>query len=329
MIQFAYANTLFFTIPFICIASFYRLRWRKEIIYRYTLVSYLSTQAGNLSLWPRRILFSLRFCTLLTLALLVAKPQLVKEKLPSVIDGIDIVLALDCSGSMQCFDDLKDQRSRFDVARQEAINFVNKREHDTIGIVIFAQQAVSRCPLTLDKLMLKDLLHDLNLGCINPDGTMLATALLTAANRLKTSQAKSKIIILLTDGEPTPGDIKPEVALNIVKKIGIKVYTIGVGTQGGGFIQHPLFGVVSVQSQFNQELLEEIAHQTGGKFFHATNPTDMKTVYEQIDALEKTKHETLLYRNVQDWFLPLVWLAIFCMIFELVLSLVWFGLWLL
>jgi len=327
MIHIANYTTLFMTLPLIGIAILYYIWGKKRVLYRHSTVSLLKKEGVASPSVPRYLLFFLRLSILCILAILIAKLQFFDTKIPNTTDGIDIVLALDLSGSMQCFDDERDQRSRFDVAQQEAIKFVEKRDNDAIGIVIFAQQAVSRCPLTLDKKMLKGILQELHLGSINPDGTMLATALLTATNRLKKSQAKTKIIILLTDGAPTPGDIAPEIAMNLLKKLGIKVYTVGVGNNAGGFLRHPLFGVIPAQSQFNVQLLQDIAQQTGGKFFHAQSPADMKAIYEQIDTLERSKQESLLYKNVQDWFLPLLYMALLLVIIELWMTAgVWFGL---
>jgi len=262
---------------------------------------------------------------LFLLALLVAKPQLVDSRSNIMVDGIDIMLVLDASGSMQYQDYSDDERSRFEVAQEEAIRFSKKRTNDAIGLVIFGKDALSRCPLTLDKKIITDMVSGLKLGDIDPDGTMLATAVVTAVNRLKHSSAKSKIMILLTDGEPSPGDMNFSAAIEIAKKFNIKVYAIGIGTDQEGYVMHPFYGMIP-KPKVNSALLQQIARETGGVFFMAQDEHDMRHVYDTIDQLERTKHEAPLYSRYIDLVIPVLLLCIGLLFLEqLLLSFVWFS----
>jgi len=267
----------------------------------------------------------MRLLLLIGLAFLIGKPQLVDPRSNITVEGIDIVLVLDASGSMQLQDYSDDKRSRFDIAKEEAIRFIQKRENDPIGLVIFGNDAISRCPLTLDKTILTTMLDDLKLGVVNPDGTMLSTAILTGVNRLKNSKAKSKIVIALTDGEPSENDLDPRIAIEVAKKLGVKIYTIGIGTDEQQYMNHPFYGVI-VMPKVNRKLLTMVAKKTGGEFFLAKDEKDMRMVYEKIDALEKTEYETDMYSNYFDWFMPFLWVIIIICFLELLLStFVWFS----
>lgn len=313
----------------VCVGSIAYLRfyWYKPIKLRYSLVAALKNsgryQAGVLS---TLVPWVLRLGTLLFLALLIARPQLVDVQSKIRAEGIDIMLVLDASGSMQCFDDIHDQRPRFDVAKKEAIRFIEKRENDPIGLVIFGKDAISRCPLTLDKTMLKTILNDLKVGDIDPDGTVLSMAISMAAKRLKDSKAKSKIMIVLTDGEPTAQlDIEPRIAVTMAKKLGIKIYTIGVGDEHGGLWKDPLFGVRSMGFSLNIKLLQAIAKETGGQFFLAKKPHDVQRIYDIINTLEKTEYEMPIFTHYTDMVVPwlLIIMAFFCA--ELIAtSFIWF-----
>jgi len=325
-LNFANYQFLYFIIPIFILALIYKLKFYKPVTYRYSLTSLLKKNAVTKN-YANQILFFLRTFSFLLLIILIAKPQFVDRKSKINIDGIDIVIALDVSGSMQCFDDLQNRTPRIDIAKAEAIKFIEKRINDQIGLVFFGKYTVSRCPLTLDKTILYQIIEDCKLGEINADGTVLALAISNAANRLKYSKAKSKIIILLTDGEPSPPDIDPQVAINIAQKLGVKIYTIGIGNEHGGYTEHPMMGIYQGNSSLNKKLLENIATQTGGKFFHAQNAADMKIIYDTIDKLEKTDYETNIYTKYYDYFIPIIFLALFLLLLELALStFIWFSL---
>lgn len=282
------------------LAAWWRARYYKNPRYRYTLVSALKSTMLAVPHWRARYISLLRFITILILTAAVARPQLVDIQAPIQVEGIDIMLVLDVSGSMELFDDLNDQRSRLSIAIEEAQKFVDLRKNDAIGLVFFARDVIARVPLTLDKALLKNVLADTHIGMINPDGTRLSRAVALAAERLRSSKAPSKIMILLTDGEPSPDDIDPSYALSIAKKLGIKIYTIGIGGDEGGFHQHPFLGIVREHAPLNKALLQHLATQTGGTFFEAKRPQDMQRIYATIDQLEKTKYEAPLYTSYYE-----------------------------
>lgn len=327
-IRFANLPFLYFLIPMVFILAVYKLKLYKQVKYKFSLAQVLDEKNASLKTTRHKnIPFTLKLMALFLMSLLIAQPQLVDKKSKVNVEGIDIILALDSSASMQLFDDLDDRRSRFEIAKEEAIRFVNKRENDPIGLVIFGLGAFSRCPLTLDKNILCKIIEDLFLGFINPNGTFLSTALLMSANRLKSSKAKSKIIILLTDGGSQGENVSPKDAVDIAKKLGIKVYTIGIGDEEGGY--YVPFGnmVTKTQSNFNRPLLMSIANETGGQFFHAKNAADMRRIYDEIDRLEKTELEVNIYTNYYEFFVPLLILVICILILHLVLTtFVWFSL---
>jgi Ca-activated chloride channel family protein len=262
---------------------------------------------------------ALRCLALASLVLATARPRQADDSSRVEVEGSDIILALDVSGSMQLFDDLGDRRSRFEVAQREALTFVQDRKHDPIGLVIFGATAISRCPVTLDKQLLHEIITNVALGEVNPEGTALAVGLGMAVNRLRTSKSTSKIIILLTDGEPSSHDIDPEPILNLAKKYGIKIYTIGVGSDQGGYGVVPIHGVVQFKTPINAKLLQKIADQTGGQFFRAENPEEVRQVYKAIDKLEKTSYDTPLYARYHELFLVFLYSALCFIGLELLL----------
>ena len=317
MLIFVYPYTLCITIPILILCILYRKKWLVPATYVYPLASMLKQQ----SRFPIHALRNgLRLLSLVVLAFLIAKPQLVDTSSKVDVEGVDIMLVLDVSGSMQCIDDPRQsQLTRLDIAKQEALRFVDKRESDPIGLVLFGREAVSRVPLTLDKKIIKEVLTDIALGVIPDDGTVLAKSIIVAASRLKSAKAESKIIILLTDGQPSPEDSSYEQAVEIAKKLGIKIYTIGIGGEVG-YLQHPHFGFVPVGSSLNKELLNYISSATGGLFFEARRPNELRAIYDQIDRLEKTKYEETVFSSYYDIFIPFVWLVIGCITFELILT---------
>lgn len=221
-------------------------------------------------------------------------------------EGRDLLLCLDLSGSMQAMDF---KPNRFEAARQVAQDFIKGRPEDRIGLVVFAGEAYTQCPLTLDHAMLATLMGDLELGTLE-DGTAVGLALATAAGRLKDSRAKSRVVILLTDGVNNRG-LDPRTALDMAVTLGLKVYTIGVGQDGMAPIpvQTP-FGTMTQQMEveIDEELLQEMARQTGGRYFRARGLGQLKRVYEEIDRLETSEIKVKEYRLVEERWFP--WLAV-------------------
>jgi Ca-activated chloride channel family protein len=328
MLVFAYPYTFFITIPLFIFILWYRANFFKPASYTYPLARLLHKKTSFLP--AHYILYALRLVSLLTLIFLIAKPQTVDVTSKVQVEGVDIILALDVSGSMQCIDDPQQARTggsvptRLELAKQEALRFVDKRGSDPIGLVLFGREAVSRVPLTLDKKILKEVLGDIHLGIINDEGTVLSKSIIVAASRLKNAKAKSKVIILLTDGQPSPEDSSYEAAVEIARKLGIKIYTIGIGGDVGYF-NHPQVGLIPVGSSLNKELLQFLADQTGGRFFEARKQNELRAIYDQIDRLEKTDYEETIFSNYYDIFVPFVWFILGLMFFEILLSsFVWF-----
>lgn len=308
-------------------ALFLRLKMHKGVRYIYPLTSLLTLKGFASSHPHKKIIGIIRFITLILLMLLIAKPQLIDPRSTVRVEGVDIVLLMDVSGSMDMPHHSDDNRSRLQVAKEEAVRFIDKRTNDAIGVVIFGNDALSRCPLTADKHILKQIIQELHIGVVDPDGTKLATSIVTAANRLKQSHAKSKIMILLTDGEPSEHDMDPEKALEVAKKLGIKIYTVGIGDNQELLVRHPLHGVVAYRTTLNKPLLTKIATETGGKFFEAKNAKEIRQIYDTIDTLEKTEISAPVFSKVLDWFMPLVWIAFILVLLEILLtSFVWFSL---
>ena len=193
-------------------------------------------------------------------------------------------------------------------------------------MVVFGRDAISRCPLTLDKHILTQCVSDLQIGTVNPDGTVLATGMVTALNRLKDSAAKSKVIIVLTDGEPSEEDVDPKIPLEVAKKLGIKIYTIGIGSDTQERFMDPLYGIV-LKPQVNAQLLAYIASQTGGRFFMARSSHDMRDIYTTIDQLERSELQAPIFSHYYDLGAYGAWLVLALMVLSLFFSAYWwFGL---
>ncbi|MCX7732352.1 MAG: VWA domain-containing protein [candidate division WOR-3 bacterium] len=255
------------------------------------------------------VLYSL---ALVFITVALARPQKGRQFEELETRGIDIVLCLDISGSMQALDFAPGDR--LSVAKERAKEFVSKRKGDRIGLVVFSATSLTQCPLTLDHKIVTDIIDRLRFGILE-DGTAIGMGLASAVARLKDSKAKEKVIILLTDGVNNTGDIDPLTAAQTAAALGIKVYTIGVGSKGPvPFpIDDPIFGrrYVQVEVDLDTETLQRIADITGGKFFLATDPQALKRIYDEIDRLEpstfKTRRWTVYQERAQ---MPMLWALI-------------------
>lgn len=234
----------------------------------------------------------LRFIVLVLLIVTLARPQLSQSREHKLAQGIDILLVLDISESMRAED--FEEANRIQTAKLVIKGFLAHRENDRIGLVVFAGESFTLCPLTLDYPVLVELLSDVQLGQLE-DGTAIGDALATATHRLRVSQSKTKIVILLTDGENNAGSITPETAASLAKSFGIKVYTIGMGKEGGARIPYAdtTFGkrYREVLTYLDENTLKLIASTTGGSYFRATDGQSLKRIYTEIDRFEKTKFE--------------------------------------
>lgn len=240
----------------------------------------------------RHLPFVMRCAAAALIIIAIARPQSSESGSSSRTRGIDIVLALDVSTSMLARDFNPD---RVAAAKDVAANFINDRRNDRIGLVIFAGESFTQCPLTTDKATLLNLLAQVRTGIIE-DGTAIGNGLATAVNRLKDSDARSKVVILLTDGVNNAGQIAPVTAAEIAKSFGIKVYTIGVGTRGNApYPARDAWGntvMVNVPVEIDEQILTDIAASTGGEYFRATNKASLQNIYDRINQLEKTEIET-------------------------------------
>lgn len=264
------------------------------------------------------LLFVLRLLSLAAIIIAIARPQTsdVSTKTKTT-KGIDIVMAIDVSSSMLARD-LKPNRLL--ALKKVAGNFIRKRPNDRIGLVAYAGESYTKTPITSDKAIVLASLKDITFGELN-DGTAIGMGLATAVNRLKESKAKSKIIILLTDGVNNTGFIEPQTAADLAIEYNIKTYTIGLGTNGNAL--SPIaynsdgsyrYGMSKVE--IDEKLLQEIADATGGKYFRANNNDKLEAIYEEINKLEKTEIEEFKYTNYEEKYRPLIFLAGFLLILE-------------
>jgi len=267
----------------------------------------------------RHIPFAVRLIAIGLLIIALARPQSFTSGENVTTEGIDIAMVLDISGSMLA-EDFKP--NRLDAAKNVIDNFVEGRTTDRIGLVVFSREAFTQCPLTIDYSVLRNLLLDIRSGMIQ-DGTAIGNAIANGVNRLKESDAKSRIIILLTDGVNNAGEVDPISAAEIAKAFGIRIYTIGVGTRGEAPypVQTP-FGTryQMVPVEIDEAMLTKIANLTGGEYFRATNNRALEEIYNKIDKLEKTKIEITSYKNASEKYYSWLWGGLILLLFELGLS---------
>lgn len=267
----------------------------------------------------RPLLLVLRIVAYAALVTALARPQTSNTSESIDSEGIDIVMALDISGSMLA-QDL--QPDRLEAAKRVAVNFVDGRISDRIGLVIFSGESFTQCPITTDHAVLKNQIMEVKSGMLQ-DGTAIGMGLATSVDRLRNSKAKSKVIILLTDGVNNTGLIDPLTALEIAKAFKVRVYTIGVGTIGKApFPMTMTDGSIQMQMQdvqLDEPLMKKISTETGGKYFRATNNQDLENIYAEIDKLEKTKVEITSFKHYAEHFFPLAMLALACILLEVVL----------
>ncbi len=248
----------------------------------------------------------------------LARPQSSLSGRDIKTEGIDIMMALDISSSMLA-EDLKP--NRIEAAKKVAEEFIDSRPNDRIGLVVFGGESFTQCPLTTDHSVLKNLFAGIQSGIL-ADGTAIGEGLGTAVNRIRNSRAKSKVVILLTDGVNNIGSIAPETAGEIAKTFGIRVYTIGVGTRG--MAPYPVkspFGIQyqNVEVQIDEPVLKKIAGETDGKYFRATNTGKLKEIYSEIDKLEKTKIDVTEFHNYTEEFYPLALGALLLLVLDILL----------
>jgi len=269
----------------------------------------------------RGLLNVMRVIAIALLVVALARPQAGTENREVTSEGIDIMLALDVSGSMKA-EDFKPENRLF-VAKEEIKKFVHKRYSDRIGLVVFSQSSFTQCPLTLDYGVLLTFLDQVRFGMIQ-DGTAIGMALANCINRLRESPSKSKVIILLTDGVNNAGQIDPLTAAGIAKTMNVKIYTIGVGKPGNAMypVEDPIFGkrYVYLPNEIDEEGLRQIAVKTGGKYFRARSVKELEEIYTEIDELEKTEIKVNEYVQYQELFPPFVYAGLLLLLLEIFLG---------
>lgn len=325
MLDVTFANPeflfLLLVIPGMVAWYYYRLQLKESEV-RYSTLQPFASLKPSVKERARHLPFALRMIALALVIIALARPQTTSKGENVYSEGIDIVLVLDISGSMLA-EDFKP--NRIEAAKEVAQEFITGRTNDRIGLVIFSGESFTQCPLTVDYQVLKSLIKPLKSGMIE-DGTAIGLGLGTAVNRLRESKAKSKVIILLTDGVNNRGEIDPLTAAQIAQSYGIRVYTVGVGTIGEAPYPVPTaFGVryQMVPVEIDEKVLTRVAEMTDGKYFRATDNRKLKAIYQEIDRLEKTRIEVRSYRRYTELFYSLVFGAVILLLIDVGIANTW------
>jgi len=319
-ISFAYPWVLYFILVIPILITWYLWKGRKkQAAITYSSLKMFEKIPTTFKEHLRHLPFAFRMLALIFLIIALARPQNFSAGQSVNAEGIDIAMVLDISGSMLA-EDFKP--NRLDAAKNVIDNFVSARTTDRIGLVIFSREAFTQCPLTIDYLVLRNLLGDIRTGMIE-DGTAIGNGIANGINRLKDSDAESRVIILLTDGVNNAGEVDPISAAEIASTFGIRIYTIGVGTRGQAPypVQTP-FGIryQMVPVEIDEVILKKIADITGGEYFRATNNRALEEIYNKIDKMEKTKIEITSYRNAKELFAGWLGIGFILLLLELLAS---------
>ncbi len=289
---------------------------------KFSTLKHMKNIRGSFRQILRKNLYLLRLVILGLIIVGLARPQSGTRKQEITTEGIDIMLALDVSSSMLA-EDFK-PKNRIEAAKAVAEEFIKGRTNDRIGLVIFAGEAFSQCPLTLDYGVLVQLLDKIEVAPRDWDGTAIGNGLATAVARLKDSKAKSKVIILLTDGRNNAGEIDPVTAAQVAETFNIRVYTIGAGTRGSALypVDDPIFGkrYVPMQVEIDEGLLKRVAQETGGKYFRATDSEKLREIYREIGEMEKTKIQVKEFTKYNELYVNYAAFALLLLVVEVVLS---------
>ena len=321
--EFLHPEYLYLLLLLIPLTVWYILRLSKtQASFKLASADAFKGMNPDFKVYMRHLPFLLRLMAIALIILVIARPQSVNSWEETETQGIDIVMALDVSGSMLS-QDLKPDRLQ--AAKKVAAEFITDRASDNIGLVIFAGESFTQCPLTTDHKVLLNLLNDVQFGAIE-DGTAIGLGLATSVNRLKESTSKSKVVILLTDGTNNRGQIAPLTAADLARSYGIRVYTIGAGTKGMAPTPvQTLFGIrmQNMQVDIDEKTLTEIAAMTGGKYFRAQDTEGLRRVYEEIDAMERYLISVQNVTRHQELFLPFALAALALILLELLLRRTW------
>lgn len=319
-IEFAHPKLLYLLLILIPLAAWYFFRRKRT-----TANLQISTTEAFMGVgksykyYLLHLPFILRMGVIALLIIVLARPQSSNNWSDKDVEGIDIVMAMDISGSMIA-EDLKP--NRLEAAKSVGVDFISSRPNDNIGIVVFAGESFTLSPMTTDKASLVSLMNNVSDEMIDADGTAIGMGLANAVNRIKDSQAKSRVIILLTDGSNNRGEVDPLTAADLAKTYNIRVYTIGVGTKG--LAPYPVRTVFGIQRQnmkvdIDEKTLQAIADKTNGKYFRATDNKTLKAIYAEIDQMEKTKIQVTEYTKKQEEFLPYAICALLLLLLEVIL----------
>jgi len=319
-VTFAYPWILYLLLVIPLLVAWYIFRgMKKQSSVKYSSLNVFKDVPSTIRERVRHLPIALRMVAIGLLIIALARPQSFSSGENVSTEGIDISMVLDISGSMLA-EDLKP--NRLGAAKIVIDDFVEGRISDRIGLVVFAREAFTQCPLTIDYNVLRNLLLDIKSGMIE-DGTAIGNAIANGVNRLKESDATSRIIILLTDGVNNSGEVNPISAAEIANTFGIRIYTIGVGTRGQAPypVQTP-FGTryQMVPVEIDEEVLREISGITDGQYFRATNNKALQKIYEKIDKLEKTKIEITSYKNASEKYYSWLWWGLLLLLVELGIS---------
>lgn len=294
---------------------------RRTATLRYSNLDLMKSLPQRSNYSSRHLLFGLRWLAIGLVIVALARPQSGQTEEEVTTEGIDIVLALDVSSSMLA-EDFR-PKNRIEAAKQVAEQFITGRSSDRIGMVVFAARSFTQCPLTLDYGILINFLKKVNVGLID-DGTAIGLGMATAVDRLRNSKAKSKVVILLTDGVNNAGEIDPLTAARLAQAFNIRFYTIGVGTRGQALypVQDPIFGkrYVPMPVEIDEAMLTKIAEQTKGKYFRATDRESLEKIFAEIDQLEKTKVQVKQFTRYRELFVHWLALALGLVFIEVVLA---------
>lgn len=302
-------------------AYYYRKKRSRSATIKYSDIRIVARAARSSRQKFRFLLVLLRLLAVALFVVAFARPRLGNEIREITSEGIEIMLMLDVSSSMQA-EDFK-PHNRLYVAKEEIKKFIAKRENDRIGLVVFARHSFTQCPLTVDYSVLLGFVEQVSFGLIE-DGTAIGMAIATGVNRLRDSEAKSKIMILLTDGDNNSGAIDPITAASLAQAFDIKIYTIGAGRTGNAMMpyQDPIFGkrYVYQPTKIDEKTLRAIAETTGGKYFRARSGEELEKIYDLIDELEKTETTTTAHIEYRELFSSFAYPGLFLLILEIILA---------
>lgn len=317
-----FANPYYFLFIIPAILLFLLYIWNKigkEAVLKFSSLELIRKAGGKRITFGRVFRAFLRLAAFILLIFALARPQTGTGEEKTTEHVVDIMIALDVSGSMATLDFHPD--NRLEAAKIEARRFVEARKSDRMGLVIFAGQSITQCPLTVDRSALIALLERTRMGILE-DGTAIGLGLANAVNRLRGSEAKSKVIVLLTDGINNAGEIDPLTAAGLAQQYGIRVYTVGVGKEGEALlpIQDPRFGMrlLKVQTEIDEKSLTQIAAKTGGAYFRAQDERGLREVFREIDRLEKTEITVERFMHYEEKYFWFLWPALFVLLFEVV-----------